>query len=479
MGSPLKDLPEVCILLGADDEIVALNRAAEKALKVSSVEASGKTLAELCAERSVRLMPAGCDESPLLARNRLSGFGQIQLRSLQDEGGNFLAKAVIFSGFTPTAEQEALRKKNEMLVALQETTFDLHYSLDLKVVLHNIVSRAGKLAGTPHGYLAVLQETGAMEPMVGVGALEEMLNFKISPGVGLAGTVWRTGKPLFVPDYDGWANRIGDFPQERIRSVLGLPLVLEGQVIGVISLARGRESEASFSEEDISVLGRFADLAVLALQNARLFQQARAEIAFRRKTEIELRNANQVLQFQLESIEKLQKLLQEQAVRDSLTGLFNRRYLRETLEVEFARVERAESSLAILMLDCDNLKYINDVYGHRAGDEALLHIANVIRESTRAGDIACRYGGDEFVVVLGNVTEETAFERADDLRNRIALGSLVHKDKKVIVNISVGIAMFPAHGTHGEALLHKADQALYSAKHRGKNQVVGYNEQLE
>jgi len=182
---------------------------------------------------------------------------------------------------------------------------------------------------------------------------------------------------------------------------------------------------------------------------------------------------------QLERIELLQKQLQDQAVRDSLTGLFNRRYLQEALDVELARAKRSEATLAILMMDCDRLKYINDIYGHKAGDDALIHIASVISESTRAGDIACRYGGDEFVVVLGNVTEETAFERAEDLRNRIKAGNILNKGEYVEVCVSVGIAMFPNHDENRELLLHKADQALYAAKNRGKNRVMIYKDQLE
>jgi diguanylate cyclase (GGDEF)-like protein len=313
---------------------------------------------------------------------------------------------------------------------------------------------------------------------VGFGSLAEMLMFRIVPGEALAGIVWNTGRPLFIPDYDQWSGRLSHFQHGLIRAIIGMPLILNGQVVGVIEIARGVESDVSFSEEDITVLKRFSALAVLALQNARLFQKAQAEIQFRRKTEIELRNANQVLQLQLERIELLQGQLQEQAVRDALTDLFNRRYLEEMLGVEFARATRSKTSLAILMMDCDRLKHINDTYGHKAGDDALVLIANVIRESIRAGDIACRYGGDEFVVVLGNVSQETAFERAENLRNRIAAQPILHKEKKININISVGIAMFPVHGTFGETLLQKADQALYEAKHKGKNQVLVYNDSM-
>lgn len=410
-----------------------------------------------------------------LPPNGTFGRAEIRVSSLQDSGGEFLGRILILRSLLSTQEQ-TLRSQNEILLALQETTFDLHSSLDLKVVLHNILARACKLLDTTHGYLATLSETGEMQPVVGFGALAEKLIFKVHLAKGITGIVWKTGRPLFIPDYDQWSGRLASFPRGLVRAVLGMPLSYKGEVVGVIDIARGLESDVSFSEEDIEVLRRFADLAVLALQNARLFHQAQTEIAFRRKTEMELRNANQLLQFQLERIELLQGQLREMAVRDTLTNLFNRRYLQEMLGVEFARARRAKCSLAILMMDCDQLKYINDFYGHKVGDDALVHIANVIRDSTRAGDIACRYGGDEFVVVLNNVTQETAYQRAENLRSRIAAVPISSQADQVFVHVSVGIAVFPLHGSQAEPLLQRADQALYAAKHRGKNQVLVYND---
>jgi diguanylate cyclase (GGDEF)-like protein len=472
MEFPFNEFPDAWIVLDASGKILGINPAGEKLLKLSASEAAGKSLSEVCSASVVSVGEPGHVD-------RLAGFGEIKIRSVQSPDGDVLGQLAILRGLRSSAQEEALRRQNEMLVALQETTFDLHSSLDLKVVLRNIVERACKLLGTAHGYVLVEQEAGELEPVVGLGALEEMLGFKVTFGEGIAGIVWKTARPLFVPDYDQWPGRLSDFPRGWIRSVLGMPLILNGHVIGVIGIAKGADSLESFSEEEGAVLARFASLAVLALQNARVFQQARAEIAVRRKMEIDLRNANQALQFQLESIERLQEQLENQAVRDSLTDLFNRRYLRATLEVELARAKRSKTTLAILMMDCDRLKYINDVYGHISGDDALVRIANVIREFTRAGDIACRYGGDEFVVVLGNVSEETAVERAESLRDKIAGDPILHKGEKVSFSVSIGIAMCPSHGEQGEILLQKADQALYEAKHRGKNRVLVYNHELK
>ncbi len=311
---------------------------------------------------------------------------------------------------------------------------------------------------------------------MGIGRLKESLKFETIRGKGIAGTVWETGKPLVIPEYDKWSGRIDGFEPGLIRAIIGMPLLLKDQVVGVIGVARSIENHSTFTENDVSILRRFADLAVVAFQNARLFEKARDEIEFRRNTEIELRNANQLLQLQIERIEMLQEQLQELAVRDPLTELYNRRYLQEALEVEFTHPQRSDLPMAILMIDSDHLKDINDIFGHKAGDDFLVHIAIVIRESIRAGDIACRYGGDEFVVVLSNVTGNIALARAEKLRQKIASHHIVHRDEKVGISVSIGIAMYPSHGTTGEILLQKADQALYEAKKMGKNRVFVYSE---
>jgi diguanylate cyclase (GGDEF)-like protein len=374
----------------------------------------------------------------------------------------------------------SLKNSHRLLTAFQETTFDLYSRLELETLLRNIVRRACKLLNTSHGFLDILNDgVDELQPVIGIGALEESLKYKIVRGEGVAGIVWETGTPLVVNDYDRWPDRVKSFRYGVIRAIVGMPLILGEQVVGVIGIARDVESTKGFSEEDISILKRFSELVVIAMRNASLYEKAQKEIDFRRKTEIELRNSNQLLQLQIERVELLQTQLREAAVRDSLTNLFNRRYLQEMLEVEFARARRSETSLAALMIDCDHLKNINDRFGHKAGDDFLVHIANVIRKSIRAGDIACRYGGDEFVVILGNMNEETAFERAEKLRKSVAVYQVLQKNEETSISVSIGIAIFPVHCSTGETLLQKADQALYKAKQKGKNCVVVYSQEEE
>ncbi len=483
MDNPFQDFPEAIIILDHHNQIIGVNPAGEELLKIKQADAVGKTADEVFPRQSFpvnfdELLADGRKEASLSRANGQTFYAELKVSSINASDGSLLGRIMIVRDLDQSHREAVLRNQNAILTALQETTFDLHSSLKFTVVLKNIVERACKLLGTPHGYLDILvEEADELVPVVGTGVLEETLGYKVKRGDGVSGTVWETGTPLVIADYDKWPGRNIGFRYGVIRAIVGLPLWLKDRVVGVFGVAQDFENEIEFSKEDVSILKRFADLASVALQNAWLFEKAQKEINFRRKTEVELRNANQLLQLQIERIELLQEKLKELAVRDSLTNLFNRRYLQEMLEVEFARSRRSRTSLAILMIDSDHLKDINDKYGHKAGDDFLVHIAEVLQSCIRAGDIACRYGGDEFVVVLSNVAVEIALERAEKLRESIAKHYIVYKNKKVSISVSIGIAAFPGHGSSGEVLLQKADQALYQAKQKGKNRIVVYSEE--
>ena len=168
-------------------------------------------------------------------------------------------------------------------------------------------------------------------------------------------------------------------------------------------------------------------------------------------------------------------LLQEQAIRDGLTGLYNRRYLDETLPRELARVRRDSKPLAIIMADLDFFKRVNDTHGHDAGDEVLRQFAALLRQSAREGDIACRYGGEEFILVMPGLNLDSAFERSEALRTELASKAITVNGTSITITISAGIAMFPTHSEDADTLIKYADLALYQAKHRGRNRTELYS----
>lgn len=165
--------------------------------------------------------------------------------------------------------------------------------------------------------------------------------------------------------------------------------------------------------------------------------------------------------------------LKEISARDPLTGLYNRRYLEESLVREFDRATRKNEKLAILMIDIDFFKKINDQFGHIAGDVVLQVLAQCLEGNIRKGDIVCRYGGEEFVVILLDISKKTAMSRAEILRKTIE--SLDNKYPKFIpqkITVSIGVSLFPQHGRDVENLIKKSDEALYLAKNNGRNQVM-------
>ncbi len=200
------------------------------------------------------------------------------------------------------------------------------------------------------------------------------------------------------------------------------------------------------------------------------------DITERKQVEKRLRQANDKLQGQLIEIGLLQSKLREQAIRDPLTNLFNRRYLEETLERELSRAARENYPICLIMMDIDHFKRVNDTYGHEAGDLVLKAISEALSEHSRRGDFACRFGGEEFVVVMPNISLETAYERAEHLRQSLTLLRVPYEYYSLSVTISMGIACYPENGQTRETILRAADQAMYGAKEAGRDHILSYNQ---
>lgn len=169
----------------------------------------------------------------------------------------------------------------------------------------------------------------------------------------------------------------------------------------------------------------------------------------------------------------LREKLRMQAIRDPLTDLFNRRYMEESLEREIRRAARKKLPMVVLMVDVDHFKRFNDSFGHEAGDLLLIELATVFRANLRAEDIACRYGGEEFTLILTETSLATGIERAERLRQKLSVTQVSHRGQRLPqVTISIGLSCYPDHGDSVEALLRAADLALYQAKRDGRDRVV-------
>jgi len=255
--------------------------------------------------------------------------------------------------------------------------------------------------------------------------------------------------PSFLLD-DCWALRTGKtrefgkegkgVPCRHFKSTPGypytcLPLTVHGGTMGLLYLNSG--AGGALDDEQHQLLLLFSDVIKLALSNL-----------------------------------KLRDRLRDQAVRDILTGLFNRRYLEETLVRELHHAARANAPLCLAMLDIDHFKKFNDENGHEAGDEVLKAMGEILKRSCRVSDIACRFGGEEFVLVLPGADSSVALPRMEQICREIKRKQVVFNGKPLsAVSVSVGLAEAPGHGTSPEELLRAADKALYAAKNAGRDRI--------
>jgi len=214
-----------------------------------------------------------------------------------------------------------------------------------------------------------------------------------------------------------------------------IPLTAHGDTIGILHLTSGVHSADSHLQDLILTISEHAALAIGNL--------------------------------------RLRETLRNQSIRDPLTGLFNRRYLEETLEREIQNSTRKQEPIGCAMIDLDHFKRFNDSFGHEAGDLVLREVAVALKSSVRTGDIACRLGGEEFALICPGLSLRATIQRCEELRKRIHLFNLTHRGESLgMVTVSIGVSECPAHGSSAEYLLRSADDALYRAKAAGRDRIV-------
>jgi diguanylate cyclase (GGDEF)-like protein len=226
-------------------------------------------------------------------------------------------------------------------------------------------------------------------------------------------------------------------PPDEPEALITIPLIARDSIKGALNVYRLGE-DAAFDDEEFELAKRFADAAALALDNA----QIRAK-------------------------------LEHQAQTDPLTGLYNHRYFHERLRAELTTASRSHDSVSVLMLDIDDFKRVNDVYGHGAGDEILRALALTLRGCVRIGDAVCRLGGEEFAIVMTSRSPENAERLARRLVDRVAEEAF---DPAGRITVSVGLARGPEHAMNPRELIACAEAAMMTAKARGKNQIIVYDD---
>ena len=340
------------------------------------------------------------------------------------------------------------RREDAILLHSYRRLADLFRDLLSEQTLTSLLERiADTLARlVPYDSVAIYRGDEERQVLVPVLArdqwADEIMNDLVPFGEGFTGEAVARGEPLLVnrAHLDSRGYVVPGTPSDEPEALISVPLLARGAVIGALNLYRLGE-DAFFDERDFELAVRFGDIAALALENA----HARAELERRTQT-------------------------------DSLTGLYNHRYFYDRLASELARAARTNDVVAVLMVDVDDFKHVNDVFGHRAADEFIIEFSSILQATVRNADIACRIGGDEFGIIMPASTRSDAERLAARLRNSLAS---LQPASGARSTASFGIAEKRAwSGTPDQlasavdALVSRAGKAMRTAKHQGKDRAV-------
>lgn len=339
---------------------------------------------------------------------------------------------------------ELLERRNEELRALVEIGKALTSSLDLQEILNVIMEKVSLLL-KPHTWSLLLVDEGSGELVYEIAvspSAERLKGVRLSRGEGIAGWVSVQGEPQLIPDISG-DEHVTPLPEYRIhppaRSVLCVPVKSKNRTLGVMELVNTVE-ERVFDEADLKILSTIADYAAIAIENAYYF-----------------------------------KKVNELAITDDLTGLYNSRHFHYLLDYEVERASRYDADLSLVFIDLDYFKKINDSYGHLVGSRLLTEVGHIIIRHIRKVDIAARYGGDEFVIVLPNVPKGGAYSMAAKMRRVFnAHDFLAEEGYRINLTASFGIASFPEDARSKIDLISLADKAMYEVKASTRDGIKMY-----
>ncbi|MBI5748046.1 MAG: sensor domain-containing diguanylate cyclase [Nitrospinae bacterium] len=327
------------------------------------------------------------------------------------------------------------------LTTLNEVGKALTSSLDLDEILNIVMDKIGKLLSPQNWSLLLLDEKKnelKFELVVGEGS-EKIKGIRLKVGEGIAGWVAMERKPLLIPDVSKdprFYKKVDEISNFTTKSIICVPLIAREKCLGVIELIN--VGEEGFREEDLLVLTTIADYTAIAIENAKYFNKVR-----------------------------------ELTTIDDLTHLYNKRTLHTRLKYEIERAKRFESDLSLIFIDLDYFKEINDKYGHICGDNLLKEFGRLVLKIIRNVDIAYRYGGDEFLILMTETSKKNAVLAAERLGKAIKKKLFLKEDKiNLHVSASIGTATFPMDAKNREDLIKVADVNMYKFKSRVRNKVT-------
>lgn len=382
--------------------------------------------------------------TPLLVHDQILGMIALEKSEKNFYTNNHVKLASAFADQVSISLHNAQLFKNEQhraleLDALRDTLFDVSNELELSQLLPAILRRAISLLNANAGELALYDsDKQELKVVASQSVGKDVTGITLAPGEGLFGKVAETLQPIIVQDYLQWDKRLLHYEGQVVRAVIANPLMSGKRLLGVIGIAR-TISTLPFTEKDQNLLSLFGQQAAIAIKNAELFNE----------------------------VETLTKI-------DVLTGAYNRRGFNELCQRELVRTKRSNQSQTMLMIDIDYFKSVNDRYGHPFGDQILCMLSNELQDNLRETDILCRYGGEEFAILLPETNIETAKNIAERLRIKIANKAFTVNKTTLNITISIGISWMTGDQAELYYLLDRADEAMYLAKRSGRNMVCVY-----
>ncbi|HET9182208.1 MAG TPA: diguanylate cyclase [Candidatus Angelobacter sp.] len=374
---------------------------------------------------------------PLMVRDEVVGVLDFQSQHLNFFDSEMIDLLTLFSTQASLALENARlysleRRRAEQLEAINAVARQTTAVLDLDELL-TVVCRL-LLEWFHSDHVAVLMAEGdSLRVRAHEGRLTPNLAMgsQLAPGRGVAARAVAQGRSVIENDVHSVDGYIAGFAETQ--SELCVPLIFFGEKLGVLALESAKKN--AFETDDIQPLESVADICAAAIQNASYFDR-----------------------------------MKQLAYVDGLTGIHNRRFFEMRIVEELERAGRFQGRMAVIMIDIDNFKRVNDEFGHLLGDEVLRLVATILKQQLRKSDLLCRYGGEEFAIVVPETAGENAMRVAEKLRRQIETHHFPGVPRPV--TISCGVSEYPTHGITRDEVVAAADSALYSAKQAGRNRIV-------